>query len=228
VPETTLRGQRIAPAFYVGRWACSKSENGLVTVNPELPPWTHLTFDEAKTVCEASGFKLIAESQWLGLAHQLAYVPNNWAESNGRLFGGELKQGLRLDEDKKRTVPYDGNYLPTNSDEHRGLRLPNGEWVYDLNGNLTQWVFDDLHGDKNGLIASAIDRHDPSRAIAPFASQSRGMGRYPQSPVAWAAYALVRGGSFRSGNNAGLFALGVDWPSRRDYTLGFRCVIPAE
>ena len=65
---------------------------------------------------------------------------------------------------------------PDDPDEQRFLTLSNGELICDLNGNVYQWIFDDVQGDEQGIIARDFAKDSPSITTAPYPSGSHGMG----------------------------------------------------
>ncbi|MEY2654947.1 MAG: hypothetical protein RLZZ524_1975, partial [Pseudomonadota bacterium] len=98
--------------------------------------------------------------------------------------------------------------------------------ICDLNGNVYQWIFDDVQGDERGLVARAFTKASPSITSAPFASLTKGMGWQPSPDADWSGHALVRGGFWLSGACAGSFVLDLGWPDRRYVNVGFRCTQP--
>ena len=220
VPETTLPGGLVVPSFKVGQFACSQGEDGKAVVTAEGTPWVRIKFADAKAACKSAGVKLITESQWLAIAWNASQQDCNWTK--GKVGEGKLFQGIRKNEV---CSAQPGNFVPTNKKERRWLTLSNGERIRDLNGNVCQWVFDDIQGDEAGLVAKAFAKDSPSTATAPFPSLKKGMGWRPDAGSNWSGNALVRGGSWGSERYAGAFGLGVDWPSIEWGRLGFRCTL---
>jgi len=221
VPETTLPNGTIVPAFRVGQYVCTKSVDGKAAVTAEGAPWVRINFEEAKAACIAAGYALITELQWLAIAWNASQQPCNW--NTGIVGSGRLAQGLRQD-----TVdgPQPGDYHPEDPDEQRFLTLSNGELICDLNGNVYQWVFDDVQGDTAGLVGSAIAADSLSLTTAPFPSMTKGMGWRPNAPAKWSGRALIRGGYWGSESGAGAFRLRSGWPDGRLDSVGFRCTQP--
>lgn len=178
-------------------------------------------YHEAREACIKSGYVLITEMQWLAIAHDAASNNCNWTK--GKVGEGKLYQGLR---NNSVTCAQPGDYDPTNPKERRWLTLSNGERVCDFNGNLWQWVFDDVQGDENGLTARPFDKDSPSITTAPFPSMKKGMGWRPDAGTDWSGGALIRGGFWSSGARAGAFSLNDDWPDNRGGNVGFRCTQP--
>jgi len=219
VPETTLPSGQVVPAFQVSQYHISKDSNGAPIVDPQLVPWTDIDFADAKAQCEAMGGQLIRESQALALAWNVFNVAANW--SDGVVGEGTLLMGLHDDYDLDEAPT--GDYVHPDADQRRGFKLSNGETVFDVAGCIYTWVFDDVQGDAEGLIANAFAEGSPTVATAPYPSMEKGMGWRPRSGIDWSGYALVRGGRWCSGSGAGVFGVDVGWPGFGDDSVGFRC-----
>lgn len=98
-----------------------------------------------------AGYKLITERQWLALAWNVSQQDCNWSE-------GKVGQGVLFREINNWNVnqAQPGNFQPAEQDEHRWLAISNGESICDLNGNVNQWVLDDVQGDEQGIIACSF------------------------------------------------------------------------
>lgn len=217
VPETTLPNGITVPAFEVGQYVCSQGADGKVAVTADGSPWVRINFAEAKAACEAAGYKMITELQWLAIAHDAAAQACNWTQCE--VGSGKLYRGIRKG---KVTCAQPGSYQPASEKERRWLMLSNGERICDLNGNVFQWIFDDVQGDENGLIAKPF-AEDSASLLAPYPSMEKGMGWRPDAGTNWSGDALVRGGCWGSGSNAGAFYLDYGWPDYRIGNVGFRC-----
>lgn len=221
VPETTLPGGVIVPAFSVGQYACTQVDDGKAAVAADAAPWVRINFAEAKAACEKAGYKLITELQWLAIAWNASQQAINWTK--GKVGEGKLFRGIRKGN---YSSAQPGNVEPADKKERRWLTISNGERICDLNGNVFQWVFDDVQGDEVGLIAKVFDKESPSIATAPYPSEENGMGWRPSAGSNWSGYALVRGGCWFSGSLSGVFRLGLGWPDGRYDRVGFRCTKP--
>ena len=216
VPDTTLPNGITVPSFKVGQFVCSKNEDGKAIVTPDGKPWVHINYTEARKACEEIGGALITELQWLALAHDVVNQDCNWTGS--KIGEGDLFQGLR---NGTVSEAQPGDYVSTDPTEQRWLTLSNGERICDLNGNIYQWIFDNVQGDDNGIIARDFDEDSPSITTPPYPSEEKGMGNYETWD--WSGHALVRGGYWCSEFHAGVFYLDLDWPVRRSGGVGFRC-----
>lgn len=220
VPETKLPNGLIVPEFRVGQYLCSQSPDGTAIVTEELAPWVSINYHDARKACEATGFKLLTETQALAIAHNIASQACNW--NTGVVGRGRLFQGLR-NESVERAQP--GTFTPEDPDEERWLTLSNGERICDANGNAFSWVEDDVQGDKQGIVAKRF-AEDSLSLQAPFPSMQKGMGWRPEGRPDWSGSALLRGGCWDSGRYAGAFRLSHDWPDLAVGYVGFRCTQP--
>lgn len=216
VPEVTLPNGTIVPPFKVGKFACGKGEDGKAVITAEAKPWAYINFYEAKVACTEIGGAMITELQWLAIAHNVATQDCNW--TGGKVGVGSLFQGLR-NGTVNEAQP--GTYVSPDETEHRWLTLSNGERICDFNGNLYQWVSDDVQGDENGIVARNFAKDSPSITTPQFPSCENGMGDYEVWD--WSGDALIRGGDWSSNGNAGVFSLNIAVPEGRNDYIGFRC-----
>lgn len=217
IPETTLPNGVVVPSFEVGQYACTQGEDGKAAVTAAAVPWVRINFAEAKAACEKAGYKLITELQWLAIAHDAATQDCNWTKC--KVGEGKLYRGLRKGNGSNAQP---GNIDPADEKERRWLQLSNGERICDINGNVYQWVFDNVQGDDQGLIAKPF-AEDSASLLAPYPSMEKGMGWRPNAGANWSGRALIRGGCWDSGSYAGAFRLRNDWPGNRSGYVGFRC-----
>lgn len=217
VPETTLPSGLVVPAFFVSRYLAAQDGES-ITIAVDRAPWVEISYHEARDACTAAGLNLITESQALALAHNIANQAANW--TGGAVGEGNLFQGLREgDFDEVQAASFE----PDNADERRWFVLSNGERIYDVAGNAYTWIFDDVQGDKDGVVARAFADDSPSLTTAPYPSMERGTGWQPRKGRDWSGHALVRGGFFYSEDDAGVFYLNYDFPGSRYDGVGFRC-----
>lgn len=220
VPEVTLPNGTVVPSFRVGQYVCTQGPDGRAAVTAEGAPWVRINFEEAKAACIAAGHQLITELQWLAIAHDVARQDCNWTK--GKVGEGKLFRGIRRG-DVNSAQP--GSFQPEHAKERRWLTLSNGERICDINGNVFQWVFDNVQGDENGLVAKAFAEDSPSLQ-APYPAMEKGMGWRPSAGANLSGRALVRGGCWGSEASAGAFHLFGGWPDYRDGSVGFRCTKP--
>ena len=212
VPETTLPSGLVVPSFQISKFLCSQSKDGA--------PWVDVNYHDAQAACERAGARLITETQALAIAHDIAQQDINW--TGGKVGEGSIYQGLHKGSVSTAHGP---NWEPDDADERRWHQLSNGERIYDFAGNAFTWVFDDVQGDEQGLTTK-IAADSISLTTAPYPSLEKGMGWRPDGARDWSGDALVRGGYWDSGSDAGVFSLGDGWPDDEDDNVGFRCTKP--
>jgi len=218
VPETTLPNGTVVPVFNVGKYACSKSDIDTAIITADRKPWNYITFHKAKQACIDAGYLLITELQYLAIAHQIVNQDENW--TGGKAGEGEVYRGIHKGSVSE---PKDGHYESDEPTERRWHVLANGERVYDFSGNIYSWVFDDVQGDENGVIAKKFAKDSPTVTTAPYESREHGVGDTSIGGGDWSGDALVRGGYWRSDDYAGVFYLNRDWPGDDRSNVGFRC-----
>jgi formylglycine-generating enzyme required for sulfatase activity len=218
VPETTLPCGTVVPSFMVGQYAASKYEDGKLGIVPHLKPWVNINYHKAKQVCADAGYSMITELQWLAIAHDVANVDANWTK--GKVGEGKLFRGIRKGIVSEVQA---GDVVPADVKERRWLMLSNGQQICDINGNLYQWVFDDVQGDENGIVAKPFSKESPTISTPPYPSMKKGMGWQPGHDSDWSGDALIRGGFWVSGDGAGVFNVNCGWPGDVIGSVGFRC-----
>jgi len=216
VPETSLPSGLVVPTFQVSQYACTQGADGKAASNATDAPWVNINYHEAREACEKAGFKLITETQWLALAYNASQQDANW--TGGKLGEGELFLGIR---NWHVNSAQPGSYEPEDETERRWMTLSNGERICDLNGNVFQWVFDNVQGDAQGIIARDFAPDSISITTPPYPNREKGMGDYEVWD--WSGRALIRGGYWGSGSRAGVFGLDGGWPDDRGDYVGFRC-----
>ena len=218
-PETKLPNGLVVPAFKVAQHVSAKDEDGNLLLDGTCKPWININFYKAQEVCKEYEYGFITETQWLAIAWNLSQQDCNW--TGGKVGEGDMFQGIRNGGSAK-----PGNYTPADSTERRWMTLSNGSKICDFNGNVFQWVFDDVQGNEKGLIAKAFEAHSPSLTTAGYPSKTKGVGYRPDAGSDWSGYALFRGGCWSSVDLAGVFCLSSVYPDGEGASVGFRCTLP--
>jgi hypothetical protein len=217
IPETKLPDGTIVPEFLVGRYLCTITD-GKATVQANAVPTVSISYYDAVKACDAGGVKLIRETQALAIAWNIYNVAANW--KSGTVGEGSLFHGLRNDSvDEAQS----NEYISPDEDERRQFLLSTGERITDAAGHLFSWIFDDVQGDESGLIAKPFAIDSISISTAPKKSMENGIGWTPGDGRDWSGYALLRGGAWDGGGNAGVFSLGDAHPGGAYDYVGFRC-----
>ncbi|MGG1600562.1 SUMF1/EgtB/PvdO family nonheme iron enzyme [Paenibacillus naphthalenovorans] len=132
------------PAFVVGGnvvpeiWV-SKYQNiivgGAAYSLPFQQPADNVTFDDARRACEAKGrgWHLLTNAEWAAIAL--------WCKKNERLPGGNNRIGADYRNSNEKGIRFDrsGKVL-TGSGPARWSHDGTPDGVYDLNGNVCEWV----------------------------------------------------------------------------------------
>lgn len=194
-------------------------------------PWIGLSRNTAITRCQAlgAGYDLISYAQSQALALNVCKVGANW--SGGSLGSGALNRGhsqgapsqpLAAGADSTPCTGYtDGRSCSENAwlETKRTHILSNGEVVWDLAGNVMEWIKEDMSVSDDDFI-------DASVCGAPASGTSSNIGySFSGNGVA------IRGGLFQwdAPEYSGIFAIDLggrnfDADAGRDATVGFRCV----
>jgi hypothetical protein len=221
VPATTLPCGVTVPAFAVARWLAGRGPDGRVILSETARPWVNIGYHAAREACRRSGMALLTELQALAIAHDVARQAVNW--SGGAVGAGKLFQGLHLGGFGSAQPPF---AVSLDRLERRWMMLSNGQRLIDVAGNAFSWVFDDVQGGPDGVVAHAFARDSPTVTGAPGESMQHGLGWWPHAGGSWWGRALARGGSWSSRAGAGVFTVVDERPrSERPY-VGFRCTLP--
>lgn len=223
----------------------SKQAGALAVSQPTGAPWVNITRAEALAACQANGmqYDLISNNEWQTIARGTEMVPANWsggavgvgALSNGHSDGSpNLALSASADDDQSCIGTGQTCDLAQWDSQRRTFQLANGSIVWDLGGNVIEWVKDDIaldYGPRNPIALvtnlspysnQAKDRFGPAgdysvQSTAPYA----GLGLFEPGT----AGALMRGGVWYWGPDSGVFetTLTTAVDSAQDQ-LGFRCV----
>lgn len=217
VPETVLPDGTVVPAFLAGKYLASRGPGDIPLSVADAAPWVNISYHEARAACERAGGQLIAERRALAIAWDVSQQPENW--TGGAVGEGVLRMGLHKGSVSEAQP---GSFEPQDAEERRWFVLSNGERIFDVAGNASSWIFDDVQGDKNGLT-TVIEADSISLTTAPYGICEKGMGWRPDGRRDWSGYALIRAAYWHSERNAGPFYLVGGWPGRRYRSVGFRC-----
>jgi Tfp pilus assembly protein PilX len=193
------------------------------------------------------GCHLITEAEWLTIAHNVLNVSSNW--SNGSVGNGSIYIG-HTDGSPANTIAAstddnDGYYATgntTGSTQRRTLTLSNGEVIWDLSGNVTEWTSGQKTGGQPGTAAFTTfawrnwNTMEGTGTVSPNPFPSFGT----PAAVAWTSTqgigqvysdyddatlrGFLRGGSYTYGaTTPGIFALYLGYAPTSTFTnIGFR------
>jgi hypothetical protein len=225
-------------------WVSIQADDGIATNDTDA-------FEKCAniTASEFSGtFSLISNREWMTIARDIETVGTNW--SGGSVGSGNLARGWSAstaDDGFENTViapTTDGTCIFNSAANtcaatgthklRRTHQLSNGSEIWDLSGNVWEWVdwgsgsagftTGPTDGDTGGwnelndLVGSlTVDDVSP---LGPYTSAEQAGRLYPYT----SGGAALRGGFWGDGTNAGAFALGLNnVPSNTFTSIGFRC-----
>ena len=240
-PDGYIEVPNGAHNFCVMQFEAKRSQSDKPVSIPEHTPWTGTYAEEAKELCQSLGTKydLISNEEWMIIARNAEVQAANWtggAVNSGCLFRGNNGQPMPWNEcgygDGASGIDFGNNRNP-----RAKMVLSNGEEIYDFAGNVSEWVDWIKGGDFDaapvGCAQQSTELKDISADVnCPLVSENyspvnaqfdstQGIGKFVGG---YGGYAR-RGGASWSGDNAGIFALGLErGGSNNDGDNGFRCV----
>jgi len=218
-------------------------------------PWVSISQTTALTTCTnlGVGYHLITNPEWMTIAANIANTASNW--SNGVVGSGTLAAG-HGDNSPTTACAADASdangWVETNCtgqtqgalayNQRRTRDLSNGNVIWDIGGNVWQWVNASDSSGKPGSATSAWNEYSamgagtanwPRSAFVPqnsvqswwtdswYSAQSIGK-IYPGTNGSGGA--LLRGANWPNGSGAGPFAVNLSLaPSGAFADIGFRC-----
>lgn len=236
--------------------SCACQGNFNVVSKPDGAPITYIPENDdsttsAKIYCQNGNGYLINNNEWMTIARNVEEVNANWCNKDGSDCGnspgtpGKILANGHNDSKPNKALPEAGddqpNYL---SDQKRTLELSNGQIIWDLAGNVWQWV------------DATVERKDEPRTIVPgFGNSKWTWGEFQTVPYSndfdpsnpkWNSaqgvgriyhynsigdtdttlYTYIRGGNWRHGYDSGVFTIHMQpVPTKTGIDdVGFRCV----
>ncbi|MFP4402665.1 MAG: hypothetical protein ACLFPL_05565, partial [Candidatus Nanoarchaeia archaeon] len=240
----------------------AKDVSGVATSQPSSTPWVSIDFPTARSACtdlntEHSSldgtFKMITNREWMTIARNAEQQSTNWDSST--VGSGSMYRG-HSDNNPSNALAvsdigdyYDGTGNSAPSTERRVLELSNGEVIWDLGGNVWEWV--DLLENGNTIDGNACsgsdgyysyfgnDGQSECSFVAPYSKDSAANTRYEMGPLgdynadegvgriysdSASGRALLRSGGWYNGDRAGPFNARLNSaPSVKSAISGFRC-----
>lgn len=225
-------------------------------------PWVIINRAQAVDRCKAldvlegqvagTNYDLISNAQWQAIARDIETARSssgnylNW--SNGENSGTNTINRGHSNGTPSQTCDSTQEYVGSSCsspdpnstfDQKRTHTLSNGNIIWDMAGNVWQWVKDDITESQGADGWISLKRWDGSQDAreTPAAKAKWGpagdytsltSGNYGQLGNAWLNHSvgtIIRGGSWGVNSGAGVFDthLDTDLSARAD-TVGFRCV----
>ncbi|MDD5489228.1 MAG: SUMF1/EgtB/PvdO family nonheme iron enzyme [Candidatus Moranbacteria bacterium] len=199
-----------------------------------------------------AGYHLITNNEWMTMARNIENIGDNWTSGTvgtDGLFRGHSDSvpNVALTANSDDSQGYEGTGQSAPSEQRRTFTLSNSETVWDIAGNMYEWIFDTIKrkdephsitGPDNSWSQEEFDTIDNYGTMSyaslrpgnPGWNSTQNMGKLntiynPNGDTGTTIYAFMRGGFFRDGTVAGLFTIRLDdTPSSSYNTRSFRCV----
>jgi prepilin-type N-terminal cleavage/methylation domain-containing protein len=208
-------------------------------------PQINISQSNSITSCSlnGAGYGLMSNAEWMTIARNIEAQASNWtggAVGSGVLWRGHTdnnpSSALAASTDND---PYSGTNDSSPSIERRTYTLSNGEVIWDLSGNVWEWLSDTIQGqdkpntnsgglwqewrDINNYGALSYDLTSPSNSEW---NSSQNMGQYYAGSLTGGPFAFRRGVNWDDTSNSGIFSLRLtDSTSFTNIYYGFRCVL---
>lgn len=244
--------------FCVMKYEAKNDGDGNPVSRPSGSPWTGIsqTMAIARAATACTGCRLITDREWLTIAANVLSVNSNWSGGkvgSGYVFKGHVNDGpgsaLAASSDDSdglfgMSPSTIGDGVQYNS--RRTLTLTNGEVIWDLSGNVFEWVSDHMTGAQPGPTGQNFASReykdinnwgsygylDLSRmspfidGVSGFSSQN-GIGKIYSNPSSGLVRPLLRGGNWYSHAEAGILSLNLNLAISDTFPdVGFRVTSP--
>jgi hypothetical protein len=233
------------PTDATGKNHTHRDNNAVPVSQPQNKPWTEITRDKARAACERvtlPGFTvaLISNGEWQAVARNIESTAANW--SGGKVGEGAIPRGSSdgIPNDglpvTSEVDPYDGtgNSASSGWEQKRIHQLSTGDVVWDLAGNVSEWVFENWQSlcgcvDELDLRTQSLNTlSERNRSLyGPFGNYGRAenMGYFEVASGYYRTpFWVLRGGGNYSSIDSGLFNTYV---GANDFNVtedaGFRC-----
>ncbi len=216
-------------------------DNGNVAYNssyepesrPGGTPWVNISLTNAQNECQSIGAHLVTEDEWLTIVRNIELQPVNW--SGGQIGSGYIPRG-----NSDSSAAMDGTD-PLSGINQRTLTLSNGEVIWDMAGNVSDWTDATILGKDEPVSPNpstwnyfeytsllSYGAFSPERLLPlnPSWNSTQGYGKIYTRSIATdtTLYGFRRSGRPDRGSSTGVLTLILSsMPSSGDTTIGFRC-----
>jgi len=252
--------------FCVMKYEAKNNGSNMAVSKADGLPWAIISQLNAKTKSAQScnGCHLMTEAEWMTIAQDVAGVASNWSDGvvgtgsnpNNFIYNGHSDDAAGNKSLAASTD--DDGYFGTGDNssskpkQKRTLKLSNNETIWDLSGNLEEWIDKTIPAKANPAdftFSPTPDRLDKSHEwqtvmsygtdkleINPFpkgtgiagannwSANTNGIGKLYLGGGTSDLYALIRGCDYECGiSSAGIFSLHFDgYTNGAGTTIGFR------
>ncbi len=244
------------PGFCVMKYE-AKIVAGKAVSQPEGVPATNINYEDAESLASQAceGCHVMTNREWMTLARNVISQPDNWV--SGRVGNGIMYKGSSFSSSYGASATnndsdgYFGLFPGYNDYEKRTLLLSNGQTIWDLAGNVEEYVkvsnsgsgvyftlkpelspypysvylWDSLNTGSTSITPSPFPVNMSIGSIDNSSSYEQGLGLF--DGILSSSFpengAFVRGGSYFNGFSGGLLSLRItNLDSRQRITTGFR------
>ena len=263
VPSDSATG--VDNDFCIMKFEAKNDGFGNPTSVAETPPWTNISQPDAKNAClslndlngEINKYDLVSNPEWMATARNVEQVASNWTSGivgTGCMFKGNVGELFPCNGVNTGHNGLDPDYAFNPFSDVRGdkgtasLDLSTGEEIWDLSGNVTEWVDWTLGGENVSDVSvgdkpfdlndgGPLDNYIEINNLNSFSALVTQNAIFPDDPnldssngigkiyVGNRDTAPRRGGRWNHKENAGIY--GILWNHPGISTLpstGFRCV----
>ncbi len=217
--------------FCVDKYEAQSSSGNEVSVQGGSP-WVSITQTSARAECIRAGKHLITEKEWQTIAHNAENVGWNW---NGGVAGTNQMSDGHSDNAPASALATAADTDPCNgtgqtcdtstwSSQRRTYKLSNGQYIWDLGGNVWEWVDQTVTNDYPIVNSAAAGWQVCSTSGDGICGNTRTTNdQWYRGGFATIA-GFLRGGSWSHGAIDGAFSLYLGAaPSLSGTNVGFRC-----
>ena len=246
--------------FCVMKYEAKNAGSNVPVSTPTGAPWVNISQTDAMTyspnTAGCTSCHLISEAEWMTLAQNVMGVNSNW--SGGTVGKGFIYQGhvnnnpdSALEADASGAngtagITLTGSTAGTNT--KRTLTLSNGNVIWDMSGNVTEWTAGQVSsaiqpGVAGNVYTSWLEYPAVTTAgsllvnVTPAGTgisgagswnSTNGIGQLLSNPADTTLRGFRRGGAWSNPTSAGVLCLHLSIaPSNASASIGFRVAAPA-
>jgi formylglycine-generating enzyme required for sulfatase activity len=231
----------------------AKDQSSRTVSDPDGLPIVNITRDQANAKCQSISpyYRLMSNAEWQAMARQAEYLLINWDDTDSDGTEDTLPRGHSDNDPTGPLVASNENkpcFATGDSDDGDGmcenypelqwryLRIASDSRVWDIAGNLAEWVSDNYTvtgtPEADSYISQIMEstlksKFGPAGDHSALTSSDghNGFG-YLKINAPAGTYGIARGGSYLDGDKSGVFAADATLDPTQGYpNVGFRCVV---